>query len=793
MPDLAHSLLVKLRASSLIPVILANRVPRHDRGEEERQIWSRMMLILFKSWRTLHDLKEITESWNDAYNRQNQFISSTNKIIIRNMNVLSECRDARDEHLAALKRTKYKGHLLEIPLDMQLPDEGDVEDTIGDLNYEDTLQTAYDEFDSSDSFIEQVQQEDTELDTNIVHLVDNCYESSPYSYQPGMNENVSPEATTIAEEDVIQHQAVMKKLKAVRRPEVNLSNDLRGHHLSIVREAEISIENLPAMAESSTRAQKITRAMEQVANQMNLHDNPEQKKAFFIVGNHMRQGINQLLFYLSGVGGTGKSHVIKCILLLFTLLGIPNQILVGAPTGAAATLIGGHTIHALTFLPNKCKKDMTELPKLWKDVKYLIIDEVSMIGALFLSQISDRLKHATGIERPFGGINVIFAGDFGQLKPVRAKTLFSHELVQSIGTYQISSEHGVKSLTGAYLWRQVNHVVILRKNVRQTNDPCYSNLLLRVREGKCILTADQLSHFAHGPCPNVQMSDFSILRSRLLQNIMVQDPSILKGFSEAPIIVGKKSIRDSLNRRILCHKAKRLEREVHIYYAKDYMEKKPVDGALSEMLWKLNSTVTSDFLGKFPLFLGMKVMIQENVAIKHKVVNGATGTVHDIKYERDRNGRRYLTVVYVHIEGAGRLCPDLGCDIVPIFPETLSFKCNMVKNGRETTKSISRKQVPLLPAYVYTDYKSQGRSLEKAIIDIASAHSIQGVYVMLSRVKTLSGLAILRPFPQHKICQRLSQEMRNEFERLELIDRQTTQWYNSLPEFQRTMADNQDI
>ena len=84
----------------------------------------------------------------------------------------------------------------------------------------------------------------------------------------------------------------------------------------------------------------------------------------------------------------------------------------------------------------------------------------------------------------------------------------------------------------------------------------------------------------------------------------------------------------------------------------------------------------------------------------------------------------------------------------------------------------------LLPAYVYTDYKAQGRSLDSAIVDPGSARSLQGAYVMLSRVRTMDGLAILHPFRPNKIEEHISEEIREEFARLELEDRNTIRWYN---------------
>ncbi|KAI0359119.1 hypothetical protein OH77DRAFT_1371632, partial [Trametes cingulata] len=56
---------------------------------------------------------------------------------------------------------------------------------------------------------------------------------------------------------------------------------------------------------------------------------------------------------------------------------------------------------------------------------------------------------------------------------------------------------------------------------------------------------------------------------------------------------------------------------------------------------------------------------------------------------------------------------------------------------------------------------------------IESALSLQGIYVMLSRVRTLNGLLILRPFSVAKLNSRLSQELREEFARIDYLDELT--------------------
>ncbi|KAF8177145.1 hypothetical protein K438DRAFT_1606639, partial [Mycena galopus ATCC 62051] len=83
-----------MRRVPFVNVLLGPTIPRPDRGPEEREKWCRAMLILFKPWRTVKDLRGPHEKWSDAFQRAT--FSDYAVQIIRNMRVEDECKDARD-------------------------------------------------------------------------------------------------------------------------------------------------------------------------------------------------------------------------------------------------------------------------------------------------------------------------------------------------------------------------------------------------------------------------------------------------------------------------------------------------------------------------------------------------------------------------------------------------------------------------------------------------------------------------------------------------------------------------
>ncbi|KAI0030511.1 hypothetical protein K488DRAFT_23909, partial [Vararia minispora EC-137] len=89
----SHSL--RIRDVACVPILAGPRIPRADRTAEEKSIYHRAMLLLFRPWRSLSDLVENGTTWSAAFEAST--FSSYIAKIIQNIHVEHECRDARAE------------------------------------------------------------------------------------------------------------------------------------------------------------------------------------------------------------------------------------------------------------------------------------------------------------------------------------------------------------------------------------------------------------------------------------------------------------------------------------------------------------------------------------------------------------------------------------------------------------------------------------------------------------------------------------------------------------------------
>ena len=130
--------------------------------------------------------------------------------------------------------------------------------------------------------------------------------------------------------------------------------------------------------------------------------------------------------FLTGEPGSGKTHTLSAYIKWLTERGIEPS--VTASTGIAATHVGGMTIHSwsgIGILDELSAHDLDRILSKEHVVKriqkahVLILDEISMLSGGTLSMVDEIMRTARHDSRAFGGVQVVFCGDFFQLPPIK--------------------------------------------------------------------------------------------------------------------------------------------------------------------------------------------------------------------------------------------------------------------------------------------------------------------------------------------------------------------------------------
>lgn len=742
------------------------------------------MLIMFKPWRYAEDLRNHHQSWVDAYK---QFLENgcSPEVIerIENMQILHECRDSRDAHYANRRARRQAG------LSIELQRGGRGSNDFGEEDESDVLEHL-------ESMDRSRSEQGDRARADIVTALE-------YAEQSGLigaarNSNHPPDSSSNSHVQVEgdEHGAEIgwqkayddrkeqwKRWASAAEPVNNLSDaseaenqiDLGGlgdgsvfrnpmpAQEVLIRDADMLLhrESVPAGIAANVELEDIGA----FAAQHNL--NTEQARAFSIVAEHSKVKNNNkpLRMYLGGKGGTGKSKVIIAMQEYFIQRGEERRFRLSSFTGVAARNISGMTLHAALMFNQhsssaRSAKGKRDLMALWEGVDYLFIDEISMVGCAMLHDISHALSVAKGNDSAFGGISVVFAGDFAQLPPVLQTRLYTHLDKKTIS--KAGTKSGQKIVFGKLLWLSVQTVVILTQNMRQSgqqNRP-FVELLDRLRDGRCT------------------DADYDLLNTRLASNLSMDWAS--GPWSSAPVIVAENAMKDALNVQMAGDFAIRSGKPLHWYHSSDRLARnKPIeDPLLQGKLAALDSGKTRYRLGRIPLVIGMPVMVAQNFDVQGGVVNGCTGKLVSVRYKLGADGKRYaLSCVVEAPDTTPGIIPGLPDHHVVALTDTVSMAFEHPHSRK--TMTVKRTQLPILPGFAMTAHKAQGKTLPNCIVNLTGCQGTEAPYVMLSRVTSLEGLVILTPFSKSKICCRRSEDARTEFRRLEYLALRTIMAYGT--------------
>ena len=434
------------------------------------------------------------------------------------------------------------------------------------------------------------------------------------------------------------------------------------------------------------------------ANPANLQG--KQLQVYTIVQQH-HTAISPLplRMIVSGTAGTGKSYLIHCLRLL-----LQHQVVVAAPTGVAAFNIDGHTLHSLFSLPVRGEfKDLegerlTKLQQAFSEVKYLIIDEMSMVGRKTFGQVDRRLRQAFPhhSQEVFGGCSCLLFGDFGQLPPVMDLPLYTTD-----SRSELSDQ-------GRAAYQTFQQAVVLEQVMRQAGQHPeqvrFRDILLRLRDAE-VTVADWNHLMTRTPTRVQDVSPFATALHLIPTVEAVVEYNVAQLQASGQPIATIKAVHTGPN-----------------------AAKAPADdaGGLEAVVCLAKSA---------------RVMLTSNLWVDVGLVNGAMGTVEAICYRTGGPPDLPIAVMVRFDSYYGPTFPD---GTVPITP--------LRRCWSSSGSQCSRLQLPLKLAWAVTIHKSQGLTLDKVVIDVGKREFSTGLtFVACSRVRQLQDLLFTPPFPFQRL------------------------------------------
>lgn len=513
-----------------------------------------------------------------------------------------------------------------------------------------------------------------------------------------------------------------------------------------------------------------------LATEVNCLNN-DQRRGYDIVDWHLHETIAgkkppQLLMLIPGEGGVGKSKLIQTISQNFDRCGRGEWLVKGAYTGIAASLIDGKTLHVLGGIPVGGRKQSSQtkkrLRKFWSVKHYLVIDEMSMLSKGFFGKLCGIVSTAMekDEEEIFGGINVILVGDFHQFPPVVCRQ--SAPLYWPVDSIHDSEENVI----GRKIYEQFTTVVQLKEQIR-VRDPIWHIVLQHVRYGNC-----QREHIeeikklilTERDCPTTDYDAFPWKNARL--------------------VTPRHGVRVLWNSAAIRKHCVDTGRRLYICTALDMVDGQSVTNKqkiaiITHTKGSRNQFERAGLMKEVELAIGAPVMVTLNILTDLDVANGVRGEIEEIIVdERDQENvmkNSYTTRLkypprYVLVKLTRTKAPplhDLPQNVIPIMPVTKTFTIN--EDGVKV--SVNRTQLPLTLGYAFTDYRSQGQTLEPVVVDIGPppyGHLTPfNIYVALSRGTGRNNIRLLREFDEKLLQQHPSEFLRLEDERLQKMNDST--------------------
>ena len=354
----------------------------------------------------------------------------------------------------------------------------------------------------------------------------------------------------------------------------------------------------------------------------------------------------------------------------------------------------------------------------FQNLRFLIIDEVSMVKADQLYQLDLRLRELTmKTNKLFGGVALFFFGDIMQLKPVLGRYIWS----------QPRSNDFLQAFLVQSHW-ELFSVISLVENHRQHGDAEYAETLNRIRVG------EQTER------------DLTTLQER----VRPEGHPDLKG---ALVIASKHEVVNHHNDRCL------EDLNSQLMTIEAINSHANLAGFMPKLDKKKKTVSTTPFLQTLKLKVGCRVMLTVNIDVRDCLCNGSIGTLRDIITDTQSGEVKILMVEFDTVDSGRemRKCHPVLLTRYPRFTpiKKLIHKYSTSSNSRGAqAKAATVQQFPVILSFASTTHKIQGQTIaspSKVAIDLRSVFGPNQAYVMLGRIQELNQLYIIGSLPENKI------------------------------------------
>ncbi|KAF7901669.1 uncharacterized protein EAF01_006968 [Botrytis porri] len=486
--------------------------------------------------------------------------------------------------------------------------------------------------------------------------------------------------------------------------------------------------------------------------------------------------------FLTGAAGSGKTAtLLRIIESLKEKLGDGDpdmpKVQVAAPTGLAALPLNGRTTYSVAgWKPDSFKQPLDKLlhyktikkrtVKALRKLEVLILEEISMVESQFLERLNLLFQTVKQNKKPFGGIQVIFLGDFYQIPPVKP---FEHCMVCGVemsGVFDRTCENslckschipfkpGDKWAFNAPVWRKLNFRHVKLEQIHRQKDETFKALLNKVRNGVDLSDAEWHDLIRPKKLPpnafpiRLMARRFDVDRFNYSQlNLLQSEAKFWEAYDDS------------------C----KLFEQDH-----DYLRQLEIK-AKSEK-YKIAISEYHRFPPKLTLKVGAKVVLLQNQGQKIGLVNGSQGTIVGFanakEWRADVQGEDYADWRQLQMQRfveknswrpVVKFANGITAAISPVASESLM-------GTAEDRYLACRTQIPLILAWALSIHKSQGMTMEHVEVSRKDIFESGQLYVALSRATTLEGLTVTG-YSREQIA--MDEEVVNFY--------QKTQWENLQP------------